>query len=618
MDWLSSIGMSCLSTLAWLAALAVVFGILARLTPCNPGMHWWGNLRAAATDCIYWFAVPLVLRVCRVVLLVVGVVVLFGGRAPHVLPVQDLPMWQQCLGILLFQDVFLYAMHRVFHARWAWKLHAIHHSPAVLDWMSSARFHPLNNLFTFTLADVAVLLLGYSPHALMALVPFNIAYSALVHANLNWTFGPLRYVFASPVFHRWHHTAGPEARDRNFASTFPVLDLIFGTFYMPPGKLPQEFGTGDADVPEAFWAQLIYPFRQALGQSAGQRSLGRTAALVLGGGVVGAGLVLVALYFLGRSANRPGPADGEALAELSRLRALAARLAVPAAPVLRVAISADGRRLVAGRADGLIKVWDAAPGGAELVLTGHKGPVYGVAISPDGRSIASGGYDQTVKVWDATTGKVRLTLTGHKGAVLSVALSADGRRVVSGSADQTAKVWDAATGRPVLTLALDPDAVPCVALSGDGRRVVAVASGSAKVWDADTGRQQLTLVPVGGTVSCVAASNDGRRILTAGWGPMQVWDADTGRPALTVPGGTGPVYCAAFSPDGKHIIAGGKDRSVRVCDAATGSLEFTLTGPTDFVTSVALSSDGPRVVASSRDGTMKVWDDLTSGQSGGR
>ena len=31
--------------------------------------------------------------------------------------------------------------------------------------------------------------------------------SAFVHANLNWTLGPFRYVLASPVFHRWHHTA---------------------------------------------------------------------------------------------------------------------------------------------------------------------------------------------------------------------------------------------------------------------------------------------------------------------------------------------------------------------------------------------------------------------------
>ena len=88
--------------------------------------------------------------------------------------------------------------------------------------MSTGRFHPINNLLEFTLADVAVLLMGFSPAALVVLTPFNLIYSAMVHANLNWTFGPLRYVFASPVFHRWHHTTQEEGLDKNFASTFPL------------------------------------------------------------------------------------------------------------------------------------------------------------------------------------------------------------------------------------------------------------------------------------------------------------------------------------------------------------------------------------------------------------
>jgi sterol desaturase/sphingolipid hydroxylase (fatty acid hydroxylase superfamily) len=90
--------------------------------------------------------------------------------------------------------------------------------------------------------------------------PFNVFYSALVHANLNWTYGPLRFVFASPVFHRWHHTTQAEGLDKNFASTFPVLDVLFGTFYMPPGRLPEKFGCGDPEFPEDLLGQFFYPF----------------------------------------------------------------------------------------------------------------------------------------------------------------------------------------------------------------------------------------------------------------------------------------------------------------------------------------------------------------------
>jgi sterol desaturase/sphingolipid hydroxylase (fatty acid hydroxylase superfamily) len=262
MDWIADLGDFWLNTLEWIAGLTLAFGILARLMPCNPGMHWWKNPRGAATDFLYWFMVPLFLRIARALLLWAGVKLLFGGAEPNFLPVRQYPLWLQCVLILLIQDVLLYMMHRIFHTRLAWKYHAVHHSPTVLDWMSTARFHPINYLFSFTFADVAVLLMGFSPEALILLVPFNLIYSAMTHANLKWTFGPLRYVFASPVFHRWHHTTEKEGIDKNFASTFPFLDLMFGTFYMPAGKRPEQFGNGEHDFPEDFWGQFIYPFRR--------------------------------------------------------------------------------------------------------------------------------------------------------------------------------------------------------------------------------------------------------------------------------------------------------------------------------------------------------------------
>ena len=79
MDWMASIGEFWLNTLEWLAGLTLAFGILARLMPCNPGMYWWKDLRGAATDCLYWFIVPLFLRLGRTLMMLAGVQLLFGG-----------------------------------------------------------------------------------------------------------------------------------------------------------------------------------------------------------------------------------------------------------------------------------------------------------------------------------------------------------------------------------------------------------------------------------------------------------------------------------------------------------------------------------------------------------
>jgi len=602
MDWIVAIGYFWLITLAWVAGLAAAFGIIGRLMPCNPGMYWWKNVRAAGTDFIYWFLVPLILDLCRKAMLIVGLVILFGGREPAFLPVKSLPLWQQCLAVLLIQDVLLYWMHRLFHTRLAWSFHAIHHSPKVLDWMSTLRFHPLNNLLTFGLADVAVVLLGFAPLAIFVLAPFNIVYSAMVHANLSWTFGPFRYLFASPVYHRWHHTTEEQGLDKNFASTFPFLDLMFGTFYLPPGRLPEEFGNGEPDFPEGFWGQFIHPFRHR--NPFKMTAAGLAIVILLGGAMYGRALLDE------RSQLRVQVGEPAPLLSLPAKPARSGGRSAQPCAVLGVAISADGPRIVTGSEDGTVKVVNTLGGEEPHTLGTHKGPVHGVAISSDGQRIVSGSKDGMVKVWDGATGREQATLDGHAGAVLSVAISADGRHIVAGHVFSTTKIWDAQAGQERLTLEGEPGSVTGVAISADGQRIITANCGTVKVWDAQTGRQKLSLEGHGDLVYSVAISPDGKRIVSGSFDrEVKVWNAATGKEELTLKGHTGPVYSVAINPDGKHIVSGGKDGTVRVWDVQTGQEQHLYKGHTDAVTSVAVSADGERIVSGSRDGTTKVWND---------
>jgi sterol desaturase/sphingolipid hydroxylase (fatty acid hydroxylase superfamily) len=603
MDW-NSVGSFWLTTLAWVAGLAAAFGLLARLTPCNPGMYWWKDLRAAATDSLYWFVVPLFLRFGRTAMLIAGVVLVFGGKPPECLPVQDVPLWQQCLAVLLIQDVILYWAHRVFHTRLAWDFHAVHHSPQVLDWMSFQRFHPVNYLLEFVLADVAVLLLGFSPAALVALAPFNTVYSAMVHANLNWTFGPLRYLLASPVFHRWHHTTQEAGLNKNFASTFPFLDLLFGTFHMPPGELPEHFGNGEPDFPRHFWGQLLRPFcEMRVTKWARRRPVVAGLATVCLLAVVG-GLGAWA-YCAARLLERNEQLEQAALATLRQEADGPVAARGPA--VTAVALSADGR-LVWGGEDGAVHTRGGAAGQEEHVLRGHRRRVSGVAVSGDGRRIVSGGYDGTVRVWDAEAGREQSALSGHAGAVLSVAISADGRYAVSGGADGMARVWDITASREVLTLAGHAGAVPSVAVSADGRRIVTASQHAAKVWDTGAGRE-VALKGHTDLVYGVAVSADGERVVTGSFDQtVKVWEAATGREVITLRGHAGPVYAVAGSPDGRQVVSGGADGTVRVWDTETGRAVLTFSGHTGAVTSVAVSADGERIISGGRDGSVRAWE----------
>ena len=65
----------------------------------------------------------------------------------------------------------------------------------------------------------------------------------------------------TPVFHRWHHTSPSEGGNANFAPLFSAWDVLFGTFYMPAGKIPDHYGVDDPMFPQGFLGQLVYPFR---------------------------------------------------------------------------------------------------------------------------------------------------------------------------------------------------------------------------------------------------------------------------------------------------------------------------------------------------------------------
>ena len=115
-----------------------------------------------------------------------------------------------------------------------------------------------------------------------------------------------------------------------------------------------------------------------------------------------------------------------------------------------VALRPDGRQVAwatgvveeMNRA-GEVKVCDVENEGAIRTLRGHTAPVMAVAYSPDGTRLVSASRDFTAKVWDVASGTEVIALRGHTGSVTCLAFSADGRFLASGANDFTARLWDA-------------------------------------------------------------------------------------------------------------------------------------------------------------------------------
>ena len=251
------------------AVLFVVFRVVELFRPRERRLPL--LRRGLLTDTIYWAFTPFVTRAitrASVALVVIPFALVVYGRVDRDLvlngfgPAAQLPYWVQAIAIVLIGDFIGYWMHRAFHGRWLWRFHAIHHSSVDLDWLSSVRLHPVNDVIMRIAGTLPVLALGFAPVAVAGVIPILTVMAVVVHANVDWDWGPLRSVIASPRFHRWHHTDETSARDKNFAGLLPLWDILFGTYHMPKGELPTRFGTS-TPVPAGLVGQLVFPFRRS-------------------------------------------------------------------------------------------------------------------------------------------------------------------------------------------------------------------------------------------------------------------------------------------------------------------------------------------------------------------
>jgi sterol desaturase/sphingolipid hydroxylase (fatty acid hydroxylase superfamily) len=249
----------------WLAGLTAIFVPLERLFAIHPQKIWRQQI---LTDIIYYFVNGLIPTLMLSIPLAV-----IGWAARSFVPSAIIdassawPFWWRALAAHLVGEIGYYWGHRWSHENpLLWRFHSIHHSAEELDFLVATRAHPIDQVFTRICMFIPMYVLGLAGprNATEAVqIPLAVAFFAMVwgffvHANLRWRFGPLEWIISTPGFHHWHHTkTGPI--NRNYASTLPWLDWIFGTHYLPNDASPSSYGI-QARIPDSLIGQLVYPF----------------------------------------------------------------------------------------------------------------------------------------------------------------------------------------------------------------------------------------------------------------------------------------------------------------------------------------------------------------------
>ena len=174
--------------------------------------------------------------------------------------VAALPGFVRFVLVILAADAVEYASHRAYHeVPLLWRIHAVHHSPHQMDWLSGSRLHIIEPLVTRSVVLVPIFVLGFPQDTIYAYLIFVTVQSTLIHSNIKMDIGWLRYIIVTPQFHHWHHASDEEAIDRNYTAHTPLFDLLFGTWHLPADRWPAKYGTVKP-IPGGMFGQFLHPF----------------------------------------------------------------------------------------------------------------------------------------------------------------------------------------------------------------------------------------------------------------------------------------------------------------------------------------------------------------------
>jgi WD40 repeat protein/uncharacterized caspase-like protein len=298
--------------------------------------------------------------------------------------------------------------------------------------------------------------------------------------------------------------------------------------------------------------------------------------------------------------------------------------------VSSLAISADGRRLVAG--GDTFNVWGFEAGRLLLQLPSRINGLPAVLASPDGFTIAAQSYRGQITLWDGRSGRLirELRHSGDPSGTISLAFSRDGSRLAAGGEfyyegpgnhpPERLTLWDVSSGRLLYKLS----GRGALTFSSDGRKLLSGGLGdklTIKVWDAVTRGAIATVSDRAstGVLKTIGVRQDGRSIVAVSDDDVaRVWESPGGRLIRSFKlnsfeeGEEGKIFgTAVLSPDRKRLFAVvGQSGPVKAFDTASGKLLWTSdTGSTsDGVSALSVSSDGLSVVIADRAGRMRRLD----------
>lgn len=190
-----------------------------------------------------------------------GVILSATGHGWIHLPLYGYWYFVSIIILAVISDLYTYIFHRLQHAvPFLWAMHSFHHSANALTLLTGARHLWMERVMTSAVLPIMPILFQIPPDMVLILGLIHFLPDSCAHLNVRFRMGRMITLLNSPQWHRIHHSAMPEHRDKNFASLLPLWDILFGTAWIPK---PDEYPVTGFDPPVRVSVidGIIWPFR---------------------------------------------------------------------------------------------------------------------------------------------------------------------------------------------------------------------------------------------------------------------------------------------------------------------------------------------------------------------
>lgn len=114
---------------------------------------------------------------------------------------------------------------------------------------------------------------------------------------------------------------------------------------------------------------------------------------------------------------------------------------VNGAHLVSLSLFSNGKQMVTGEDEGLIRFWRTDPLRQVSTLDAKSGRILSIVFSPDGKQIGSVSDDKAIALWDVATHSLVTKFGQHATPVYAMAFSPDGEQIVSGGHDHSVRLY---------------------------------------------------------------------------------------------------------------------------------------------------------------------------------